>query len=412
MNKSVEVRELMRQLSPDPLRRSRPFDRSLDTVHRVLWSSFPTINEQQNALRNWLQKHQPCLFGRIAAAQDTLHLCILDEPDLYGPDEEISTKIRRAVSDWKRRSLSPNPEHSHPAHGFLLLIAARRVAEAAPDSVLRSLAHRIRELWGCVCEPHPVSGDLYWETLYIRVPSTGQFLRFTFSVDFFAAQGDGRWWKDHRIPGGIAFTANSIGHMKRYREFYEKMPEQSEWTLRTAMNTIAEAQETPQGKATWLIPRTQAGTQAPGVPCPSSHADFQSGRLANADWTKYKGYLHTDHSVRAEFFHVGEELPDGFNGNPYLLDFTYLYDPRGKDHIRFVSGEVISEEEVYADLGHPEEWNRLVSSRRDRWPTLADEPIPEQVVISEEDDNDIDWRDAYAETQTWALTPDDLSGLT
>jgi hypothetical protein len=34
-------------------------------------------------------------------------------------------------------------------------------------------------------------------------------------VNFFGAQGDGRWWHDHRIPAGIAFSMNSVGHMAK-----------------------------------------------------------------------------------------------------------------------------------------------------------------------------------------------------
>jgi hypothetical protein len=37
----------------------------------------------------------------------------------------------------------------------------------------------------------------------------------------------------------MAFTANSLGHMARYQEWYGEKEERTEWALRTAMNTIA-----------------------------------------------------------------------------------------------------------------------------------------------------------------------------
>lgn len=51
--------------------------------------------------------------------------------------------------------------------------------------------------------------------LYLKNPQTKAYHGFRFNLDFFAAAGDGTWWHDHRFPGGVAFTANATGHMKR-----------------------------------------------------------------------------------------------------------------------------------------------------------------------------------------------------
>ena len=32
-------------------------------------------------------------------------------------------------------------------------------------------------------------------------------------VNVFAAAADGRRWQDHRIPGGLGFSVNSVGHL-------------------------------------------------------------------------------------------------------------------------------------------------------------------------------------------------------
>lgn len=288
---SAEVKELMKALVKDPLRKHCDFSNDMRKVHRVLWSPFPDAKDQVRMLRRWLQRFQPCIFGQVAAAQDTMHVCILEDSDLYSSDVEIAARIREDVLNWKRRSLSPVQDHSYPAHGFLLLVASPRIANAEPNAALHALAGRIRALWGVPMETHQVSGEVYWESLYLRDPKTAEYFKFTFSVDFFAAQGDGRWWQDHRIPGGLAFTANSVGHMKRYRELYENKKDQTEWILKTAMLTIAGAQGTESGPATWLLSAGDAGPMIPGISCPVDTREFKTGRLAAKDWYPFTGRL-------------------------------------------------------------------------------------------------------------------------
>src|SRR2546422_8601979 len=52
----------------------------------------------------WLQKHQPCLFGRIAAKLGFLSYCILLPEDLRGSDQQIRNKIQTARSEWTRQA--------------------------------------------------------------------------------------------------------------------------------------------------------------------------------------------------------------------------------------------------------------------------------------------------------------------
>ena len=129
-------------------------------------------------------------------------------------DQEIAKFIHGELTMWKRRSISPTEDFSTPAHGFVLLVASQRLAFAAPDANLMAFAEKVRELWGCVSSVADW-GTVYWETLYLQNPVDNRIVKFHFSVDFFGAQGDGRWWRDHRAPGGILFTANSVGHMMR-----------------------------------------------------------------------------------------------------------------------------------------------------------------------------------------------------
>ena len=78
-----------------------------------------------------------------------------------------------------------------------------------------------------------------------------------------------------------------------------------------------------------------------------------------------RGVLHTDHAVREEFFLDREVAPTA--SKPYLMDFTYLYDEQQEDFREFTGGKPVPVEEVFAEIGRPEDWthrgNKGVLSR-------------------------------------------------
>src|SRR5262249_8473402 len=144
----------------------------------------------------------------------------------------------RAVSDRER-----------PPHAFLLVLASPRVALAAPDDALRRLADQLLALAGWAPKRRGRRADqTSSDFLYLRHPVGSGYHAFQFNIDFFAAAGDGRWWHDHRIPGGIAFTANSVGHMRSFLEWYAAPGEDhGGWALKQSMLTIANAHPTALG---------------------------------------------------------------------------------------------------------------------------------------------------------------------
>ena len=215
---TYELRRLRAELEEDKWRKENPFSVELAKVQQILTHAYASDSQKIGAMESWLQRHQPCVFGRIAAANHGMHFCILTDEDILNSDDHVASRIHRALLDWKRRSLRPAAGLPLPAHGFMLVIASEKVALARPDASLHRFASKVRELWGCTSTDSQ-HGLVSWETLFLANPTNDTYLRFTFSIDFFAAQGDGRWWEDHRAPGGIAFTANSVGHMRRYREW-------------------------------------------------------------------------------------------------------------------------------------------------------------------------------------------------
>jgi len=361
MAETFEIRELYLSLERDSWRDQHPFSEDVATASKLLNHPFATDGDREAGLSLWLQKRQPCLFGRIAA-RDFMHYTFITDADLLGCDQHIGSVIRAGVLAWKRRSLRPEVTFSTPAHGFMLVLLSDRLALARPDKQLSRLAERVRALWGCPSTTGS-HGTVYFETLYLENPADRSVVKFTFSVDFFAAQGDGRWWHDHRVPAGIAFTANSVGHMRRYREWYEKRNGQVEWVLKTAMGTIDLATQTAYGKATWLKDLSNGRPVVDRIACPFADPSTVKEGLRNKDWTRYGGHLHTDHSIRSEFFDERPDKSPQVMRKEYLQDFAYLYDVAALDHVRFVAGQNVSREEVVSEIGDPESFSDIVGPR-------------------------------------------------
>jgi len=59
---------------------------------------------------------------------------------------------------------------------------------------------------------------IYLEELFLEVPNRHRNAwRWDAGINYFSAQGDKRWWQDHRIPAAMAFSVNSVGHMVKSR---------------------------------------------------------------------------------------------------------------------------------------------------------------------------------------------------
>ncbi len=362
------VAELFDRLNGDPRRIKLPFSDDLLQANALLHNTAATEDEMAECLALWCQQRQPCQFGRAAAKHGRIHFCFLRDAAVAGwSDAEIAEKIREEKQLWKQRAAF---DSKRAAHSLVIVIASPRVALAAPDQQLRAFCDRILELAGWENDRRGVRlrNTVTSDYLYLRNPTDGGFYGFQFNADFFACAGDNRWWHDHRFPGGIAFTANSTGHMIRFREWYQAKDHNEAWGLTQAMLTIQNAAPTKstdssipqdQGRVTWLRPLDASGRPlVENVSCPLAKVP---STIEGKDWTRYEGLLHTDHAVREEFFVDREIAPTA--SKPYLMDFTYLYDDKQEEFEEFTRGKRLSEEEVYAEIGRPEDWTHRASSR-------------------------------------------------
>jgi hypothetical protein len=356
----TSITDLFANLNGDAWRVAHAFGDDILHANALLHNSAATEDEMAECLDLWCQHRQPCQFGRVAAKQRGIHFCFLREMAVSTwSDEEIAEKISEEKQLWKQRGAF-DPERA--AHSFVIVVASPRVALAAPDQHLRAFSDRLLELAGWEADRRGVrrKNTITSDFLYLRNPAEGRFYGFRFNADFFACAADGRWWHDHRFPGGIAFTANSTGHMVRFREWYQGRDQNESWALRQAMLTINNAAATKstasgdpeEGRVTWLRPLDLDGKPlVADIQCPLASVP---GALEGKDWTRYEGLLHTDHAVREEFFLDRDVAPTA--SKPYLMDFTYLYDDKQDDFEIFTRGKPFTDEEIYAEIGHPENW--------------------------------------------------------
>jgi hypothetical protein len=187
----------------DNWRREHPFSPELSDAQRALFES-RSDTEASDILTAWLSNHQPCLFGRIAAKEGLLRFCFLREADI-ADDHKVRNKIQLARTAWKRDAWDGH------AHGFVIVLVSERIATAAPSLQLLEVAKSVCAHYLLVT---PVPDQIYLDELYFELPvRPNPVRRWPVGVNYFCANGEGRWWHDHRIPGGLALSMNSVGHM-------------------------------------------------------------------------------------------------------------------------------------------------------------------------------------------------------
>jgi hypothetical protein len=330
--------DLISKLTRDPWRRQRGFDAELDEASRQI---FEASSEEESAaiLSAWLARHQPCLFGRIAAKNELLSFCILTEQDLTQDDAHIRSRIQAARTEWTRAG------YYGEKSGFVILAAAPVIMIAEPNAALQNLAQRICSLY--LLEECPPDQILY-DDIFLEGPGRKRSVwRWLTGVNVFAAAGDGRWWQDHRIPAGLGFSVNSVGHLVKSSKladiekaiddllgvgaepFAQKAIDDLPKALDFAMRTIGNASNAVSGKATWLL--DDPGNLPAACPIQLSKV------LAGKNYCEYAGYYHTDITIPSLYFRPNVERTEEIE--KLMLDFTYLFHPSTDNPAHITMGE-------------------------------------------------------------------------
>jgi hypothetical protein len=324
---SHTIAELIAALPADPWRAQEGFSPDLAAATASLLAA-TTDQERQQTLSDWLRLQQPCLFGKAAAALGFIHYCILTPDDLQRPDEWIRDKIQAERLAWHRAAF--NGQKS----GFVILALSDAVARAIPGETTRQLA---RVLCSLYLLTDVELDEIHLDNIHLQVPGPAQrILQWKVGVNYFCAQGDRRWWQDHRIPGGMAFSMNSVGHMVKSRVLAQGMNALEEMLLGAstgdwvhtnidtleralilAMRTIEGASVAPSGRATELLPLPADTSNLPKCPYELPAA------LVQKNYCSYGGYYHTDVTLPLGYFVSDVQRPVGAQRRN--LDFTYLF---------------------------------------------------------------------------------------
>jgi hypothetical protein len=308
----------------DPLRAKSDFSEDIQQVNAVLDNPKVKKLTKVTTYREWLRKGQPCIFGRAAATNKQVFICLLEERQILTMrrgDYDLRETIRDHQQVWKRRAL----------HGlsssFVIVVTSPSVARIEPGPELKELCRRLMELYidAGVADDEIVPRHEY---VYLAKETEGrrQYLRFATLPNIFCAQGDRRWWHDHRTPGALMITSNALGHFMHCQS--PKNPHDTGRALKQAMGTILNAHQEARKKPG--LPATRL------VLCPAGEAsplagDPQYGRHSSR---AYEGYFHTDHLIPSVFF-------DGSKPKTLFrdLDLSYIHDATNPEHDELVRGE-------------------------------------------------------------------------
>jgi hypothetical protein len=218
------------------------------------------------------------------------------------------------------------------------------------------------------------------EYVFLRRSREGgqpDLLKFSTLPNVFCAQGDGRWWQDHRTPGGVMITSNALGHFMYSRNKEAGLQEKDKlWALENAMRTISNVYCDPANKrsgrlrhcpATHLVPRVQE--EASPLRDSSIFSQFSPDH--------YQGYFHTDHLIPSVFFQP-ERDPKTLKHYDNL-SLRYIFDSDGdpQDHAELMTGVTATWYEVRRNIDRlpefvnpekpPADFSEPIRARLARW---------------------------------------------
>jgi hypothetical protein len=323
--------DLIEHFERDPWRQESGFTPEIEAAQTALFEDSVTREIQTKIINDWIQRHQPCLFGRAAAGLRALHYCLVDESDIREGDEAVQRRIADSHLTWAREAFEGR------SSGFVLLVVSRRVAEARPNDAVLDFSKALARIY--LQEDEIETNRIYHDVAYLAIPDHRErVLKWKAGVNYFSAHGDGRWWHDHRIPGGLGFSTNSVGHLAKsgkllplLDEYVDRLGMSSEEraapridslekALAVAMQTIDNASETRSGKATELLPLPADLGTLPVEKCPFK----LPAKFEKTNFCSYRGYYHTDFTLPSEYFRADVERPHEIKAFDNL-DFTYLF---------------------------------------------------------------------------------------
>jgi hypothetical protein len=236
-------------------------------------------------------------------------------------DEDLRDTIQDHRQAWKRYALEG------AFSSFMVLLLSKSLVDKEPGDQLKEICRRLLELY---MELERIDDDKIVpqrEYVFLRT-GPAKFLKFATLPNVFCAQGDGRWWHDHRTPGGVMITSNALGHFELSRARTASITEKEKaHAIDNAMRTIKGAygnekkvKGLPHCPATRLVNRD-----------PVEETPIREGSdLREYSPSHYHGFFHTDHLVPSVFFSKERDHKELKSYDD--LSLQYIYDPVGDPH--------------------------------------------------------------------------------
>ena len=322
----------------DLLRSRGDFSDDIQQVHGILHNPKARKPSKIAAYRNWLKSYQPCVFGRSAAGKRQVFICLLDEREILGM-RRGDTDLRATLEDyrkvWKRYAL-----HGRSS-SLVIVVNSPALAYVEPSDELKEACRRLMELYvGASVDDDTILEQHEYVYLAKVINGRRTFLKFATLPNLFCAQGDRRWWHDHRTPGGIMITSNALGH---FMHCLTDGPEPDcRRALKQAMMTIQNSHRSGNRRlrqpATELVPRGEGEL----TPLEGTSFDQYSPH-------RYRSYFHTDHLIPSVFFRKGQPT-HVFED----LGLAYMHDQGEEDYAELMGGEVTNAYTVRSEVWMPE----------------------------------------------------------
>ena len=227
-------------LHPDPDRCRHGFSADIEAAHQALFDPGYSREYCAQILLEWIRgPKQPCRFAQLAAELGKLDIVLVDEAQMALPDEPLAELIATHRKRWLMRAFTGD------SVGLVLLATGPILAYAQPDAALQAVALRLASSY---CGRQVRADEVVLEDIYYRIDEANAET-WRAPLNLFAVQACGRWWHERRIPGGIGFSINSVGHMIRVvsRERGLSEPELQRAALVMARQTIARCCGGPAG---------------------------------------------------------------------------------------------------------------------------------------------------------------------
>ncbi|MFI8974914.1 hypothetical protein ACIGO9_18650 [Nocardia asteroides] len=185
------------------------FGPDIDAANAVLLSD-AAVTVKQAAFLEWVARHQPCVFGRIATKSGpaarglAMTLCWVDDSVLAAGPAVVAARIAAARRAWKQLAADGR------SSAFLVVFNSARLAYARPSAELVRLCTVLASLY--LTESAPIRTDvIYTEAIPLR-GSDGVLRLFKGSVQLFHTGAHLRRHHDRRMPGGVMISVNGPGH--------------------------------------------------------------------------------------------------------------------------------------------------------------------------------------------------------